>query len=75
LHLPVSTAVPSHEPNPGDHLTWTETLFRPLADLLSGLVFFPLPIAGSEAPVVVLWLISGAVYFTVRFRFIPFSGL
>jgi len=56
-------------------LTWTETLFRPLADLLSGLVFFPLSIAGSEAPVVVLWLVAGAVYFTVRFRFIPFWGL
>lgn len=56
-------------------MTWTETLVRPLADLLSWLVFFPLPIAGSQAPVVVLWLVAGAVYFTVRFRFIPFWGL
>jgi AGCS family alanine or glycine:cation symporter len=56
-------------------LTWTETLFRPLADLLAGMVFFPLPIAGSDAPIVVLWLVVGAIYFTLRFRFINFWGL
>jgi AGCS family alanine or glycine:cation symporter len=56
-------------------VNWIEAIFRPLADKLAGFVFFPLPIAGSDAPIVVLWLVIGAVYFTFRFRFINFWGL
>ncbi len=56
-------------------MNWTETFFRPVADLLAGIVFFPLPIAGSDTPAVVLWLVVGALYFTVRFRFINLWGL
>ncbi|MDE0909769.1 MAG: alanine glycine permease, partial [Myxococcota bacterium] len=56
-------------------MNWIESIFRPLADMLAGFVFFPLSIAGSEAPIVVLWLVIGAVYFTFRFRFINFWGL
>ena len=43
--------------------------------MLASFVFYPLSIAGSEAPIVVLWLVIGAVYFTFRFRFINFWGL
>ncbi len=56
-------------------MNWTETLFRPLADLLAGIVFFPIPIGGDEAPIVVLWLVAGALYFTVRFRFVNLWGM
>lgn len=56
-------------------MNWTEALFRPLADLLADIVFFPLPIGGSDAPVVVLWLVIGALYFTFRFRFVSVWGI
>lgn len=56
-------------------MNWIETLFRPLADKVSYVVFYPLSIAGSDAPVVVLWLVIGAIYFTFRFRFVNIWGV
>ncbi len=56
-------------------MNWTESLFRPVADLLAGIVFFPITIGGDKAPIVVLWLVAGAVYFTVRFRFVNLWGI
>jgi len=51
-----------------------DALIRPLADGLAALVFFKVPIFGAELPLVVLWLVSGAVFFTLRFRFIAVRG-
>jgi AGCS family alanine or glycine:cation symporter len=51
-----------------------EAYMRPLADALAALVFFPLPVAGAEVPLVVLWLVVGALFFTLRFRFISVRG-
>ncbi len=48
---------------------------RPAAEALSALVFFKISIAGAELPLVVLWLAGGAVYFTLRFRFINIRGI
>jgi AGCS family alanine or glycine:cation symporter len=47
---------------------------RPVADALSSLVFFTVPIGGAELPLVVLWLVAGAFYFTLSFRFINLRG-
>ena len=49
---------------------WT----RPIADALAALVFFKVSIGGAELPLVVLWLVAGAVFFTLRFRFINLRG-
>lgn len=54
--------------------SWIDSAVRPLADALAAVVFFELPIGDSQAPFVVLWLAAGAVFFTVRFRFINFWG-
>lgn len=43
---------------------------RPLSDALAGVVFFKLPLFGAEVPAVVLWLVVGSVFFTLRFRFV-----
>jgi AGCS family alanine or glycine:cation symporter len=51
-----------------------EALMRPVADGLAALVFFPLPVAGAEVPFVVLWLVVGALFFTLRFRFVSVRG-
>ncbi|MFP6625287.1 MAG: alanine:cation symporter family protein, partial [Myxococcota bacterium] len=47
---------------------------RPLADGLASFVFFEVPIAGAQLPLVVLSLAAGAFYFTFRFRFINIRG-
>ena len=56
-------------------MNWVDSALRPFSDALSALVFFKLPIGETGAPLVVLWLVAGAVYFTIRFRFINFWGL
>lgn len=47
---------------------------RPLADALSTVVFFELPLGDVRLPLVVLWLGGGALYFTLRLRFVNLRG-
>lgn len=42
----------------------------PLAEFVSRVVFFKVPVFGAELPLVVLWLVAGAVFFTVYMRFV-----
>ncbi len=55
-------------------MNFVESGFRPVADAVSDFVFFALPLAGVELPLVVIWLVVGAFYFTWRFRFIGVWG-
>lgn len=47
---------------------------QPLTSLVSSIVFFTVPIFGVELPLVVVWLVAGAVFFTIYFGFIPVKG-
>jgi alanine or glycine:cation symporter, AGCS family len=47
---------------------------EPLASALSSVVFFSIEIGGAELPLIVLWLITAATFFTVYFGFINFTG-
>ena len=38
---------------------------QPLSNLLSGIIFFTVPVFDAQLPLVVLWLIAGAVFFTL----------
>jgi AGCS family alanine or glycine:cation symporter len=51
-----------------------DAALRPLADALSGAVFYAVPIFGTELPLVVLWLVAAAVFCTVYFRFVCVTG-
>ena len=51
-----------------------DAAIRPLADLLSSIVFVEVPLGDARLPLVVLWLVAGAVFFTLRFRFINLRG-
>ncbi|MBJ7321653.1 alanine:cation symporter family protein [Rhodococcus fascians] len=42
---------------------------------VSSFVFFTVNIGGAAVPLIVLWLILGAVVFTVTFKFIQFRGI
>ncbi len=46
----------------------------PIATLIGQIVFFKIPIFGAQLPVVVLWLVVGAVFFTVYMGFINLRG-
>lgn len=46
----------------------------PIATLVGQIVFFKIPVFGTQLPVVVLWLVAGAVFFTFYMGFINLRG-
>ncbi len=46
----------------------------PIAELIGKIVFFKIPIGEANLPVVVLWLVAGAVFFTIYMGFINLRG-
>ena len=50
------------------------TATAPVAELIGRIVFFKIPVFGAQLPVVVLWLVVGAVFFTVYMGFINLRG-
>ncbi|MCY3730905.1 MAG: alanine:cation symporter family protein, partial [Rhodospirillaceae bacterium] len=50
------------------------TAVQPLTTLVSNIVFFTVPLFGADLPLVVLWLIAGAIFCTGYFRFINVRG-
>lgn len=46
----------------------------PIASLIGQIVFFKIPVFGAQLPLVVLWLVIGAVFFTVYMGFINLRG-
>ena len=47
---------------------------RPVADAVSGFVFFTVPVLGADLPLIVLWLVAGGLFFTFHLRFINVRG-
>ena len=52
-----------------------DAIVSPIAEILASLVFYPVPLFGAEASIIVLWLIASTVFFTVYFNFINISGI
>jgi len=50
------------------------TVTAPIASAVGALVFFKVPIFGAQLPLVVLWLVVGAVFFTFRMGFVNVWG-
>lgn len=48
--------------------------FAPIASAMVEFVFFSVPVNGTDLPLIVAWLILGACFFTVYFRFINIRG-
>lgn len=46
----------------------------PIAKFIGDVVFFKIPVAGANLPLVVLWLVAGAVFFTVYMGFVNLRG-
>ncbi len=47
---------------------------RPVADAVSGFVFFTVPLLGADVPLIVVWLVAGGLFFTIHLRFINVRG-
>ncbi len=48
---------------------------QPVANAVSGFIFFKVSLFGAELPLIVLWLISAACFFTVYLGFLNLRGL
>jgi AGCS family alanine or glycine:cation symporter len=46
----------------------------PIAEFIGKIVFFKISLFGAQLPIVVLWLVVGAVFFTFYMRFINIRG-
>lgn len=51
-----------------------QQLFEQLTDILASVVFFAFNIKGTDVPLVLVWLILGAIFFTVSLGFINIRG-
>ncbi len=49
-------------------------LTAPIATAVGNIVFFKIPIGGANLPLVVLWLVAGAVFFTFYMGFVNLRG-
>ena len=59
----------------GDRRVLTKRLSAaPIAEAVGKFVFFKVPVFGAQLPLVVLWLVAGAVIFTFYTRFINIRG-
>ena len=46
----------------------------PIASFVGSVVFFSIPVFGADLPLVVLWLVAGAVFFTIYMGFVNLTG-
>ncbi len=51
-----------------------DAVFAPFTDIISDIIFYPIPIFDAQVPVSVLWLLVGAIIFTIQTRFIGIWG-
>jgi AGCS family alanine or glycine:cation symporter len=54
--------------------TTIDAIFEPFAAWISGWVFYALPIAGLQIPIVVIWLVAAATIISIALGFIQFRG-
>ena len=48
--------------------------FKPIASAFNDLVFYSIPVGESQLPLIVVWLIAGALYFTFYLKLINIRG-
>ncbi len=50
-------------------------IFQPITDVVVAVIFFPIAnISGQDIPLVLIWLVAGAIFFTVYMKFINIRG-
>ena len=51
-----------------------DAAIAPTAQLISSIIFYEVPIAGTPIPLILVWLLAGALFFTFYLGFINFRG-
>ena len=69
--IPLPVALVQSAPSIDERLN---QLLSPLAQRFSDLIFFSIPVGESELPLIVVWLVLGAIFFTIYLRFINVRG-
>ena len=49
-------------------------LVLPVTDFFAGVIFYAIPVHGVDLPIILVWLLSGAIAFTFYMRFINIRG-
>lgn len=52
-----------------------DAFFTPVADALSAVIFFSIPLFGTEVPLIVGWLVAAGIFFTFYLRGLSFRGM
>ena len=50
------------------------TAVQPITNVISSIVFYSVPVLGADVPLVVVWLVFAAIYFTLYFKFLNVRG-
>ena len=69
--------MPNPTPEPSDTQSLDQVIdraFQGVADVADAIVMFEAPIAGVDVPLIVVWLIAGAAFFTAYLRLINVRG-
>lgn len=51
-----------------------DSAMRPVADAIAAFIFYAVPIAGTQVPLIVIWLVVGGLFFTVFLGGINLTG-
>ena len=54
---------------------WVEAQLGPIAEALSSIVFYTVPIAGTDVPLIVIWTAVAGLFFTFYLRLINVRAL
>ena len=50
------------------------SLFEPITKALEAVIFYSVTISGEQVPLVLVWLIIGAIFFTIYMKFVNVTG-
>ena len=53
---------------------WINDFVQPITDMLSSFIFFSVPVMGADLPLIILWLIFAATFFSFYMGFINLRG-
>lgn len=51
-----------------------DAVMSPVSDFIAGIIFYSVPVAGASLPLIVVWLITAAIVFTLYFGFVNVRG-
>lgn len=51
-----------------------DAVMSPISDFLSAIVFYPIPIFGSQIPITILWILIASIFVTFYFRGVSIWG-